>query len=410
MTDAATVAIRGIAAGGDGVGTLPDGRTVFMPRTAPGDRVTVRDLRLHARFARAEVARLVEAGPDRVEPPCPHYVADRCGGCQLMHLSLGGQHAAKRRIVGDALRRIGKLAIDDPPLVAAPASLGYRSKVTLTVRGGRIGFHRLGEAGRVFEVERCLLLEASLAALHERVRQARALLPPDVEQLVLRRDAEGGRHVIVRGGERAWDGGSELARAAGDGVVVWWHPSHGAARAVAGSDEPWPATVFEQVNPVVGAMVRELAVNESVGHEAALEGSPVGWDLYAGIGETTAMLTQRGIAVTSVERDPRAVELAIRRGPDGPVRLAGDVADRLARLPRPSLVLVNPPRAGMAEPVTAALARSGASRLVYVSCDPGTLARDLRRLGPRFRLTRLTAFDQFPQTAHLECVATLESS
>ncbi len=395
------------------MGSLDDGRTVFVPRTAPGDRVTVQNIRLHARFARADLADIVEPGPGRVEPPCPHYLADRCGGCQLMHLALPAQHAAKRRIVGDALRRIGKLTVDDPDIVAAPEPLGYRGKVTLAVRGSAIGFHRLGEAGRVFEVTRCLLLESGLDALHQGVRAARRLLPPETEQLVLRRDAEGGRHVIVRGGTQAWEGGRELHAQLGEGVVVWWQPTDGAARVVAGSDEPWPATVFEQVNPAVGRLVRRRAVDALVaGGEVSDRGETavVAWDLYAGIGEATTMLAAHGLAVTSVERDPRAVELALRRGPPGPTRLAGDVADRLGRLPRPALVLTNPPRSGMAASVTAALARSGAVRLVYVSCDPGTLARDLRRLGDRFRLLHLSAFDQFPQTAHLECVATLEPS
>src|SRR5512140_988707 len=89
------VTVRAIASGGDGVATLPDGRTVFIPRAAPGDRVRLRALRLHKRFARARIATVLEPGPDRVAPPCPHYVADDCGGCQLMHLSPDAQRAAK---------------------------------------------------------------------------------------------------------------------------------------------------------------------------------------------------------------------------------------------------------------------------------------------------------------------------
>ncbi len=409
VTGPEVVTIRGIAAGGEGVGTLADGRTVFVPRTAPGDRVTLHNLRLHARFARADMAEVVTASPDRVTPPCPHYIADRCGGCQLMHLDAEAQLAAKRRIAGDAMRRIAKLDRDDPPIVAAPAMLGYRSKVTFAIRGRTIGFHRLGEAGHVFEVERCLLLEPGLDALHRRLRQLRHLLPDDAEQVVLRRDAEGGLHLLIRGtAERAWDGGPDLATALGGEVVVWWQPPTGAARAMAGSGAPWPATVFEQVNPPVADAVRRHAIAELVGDDPAPAGA-VAWDLYAGIGEATTLLATAGLDVTSVERDPRAVALAGSLGAEGPVRLAGDVAVRIGRLPRPQLVFTNPPRTGMAEPVTAALARSGARRIVYVSCDPGTLARDLRRLGDQFHLTHFTAFDQFPQTAHLECVATLES-
>ena len=104
MTTANPVAIRAIAGGGDGVGTLDDGRTVFVPRTAPGDRVTITGVRRHASFARARVASIVEPGPGRAVPPCPHYLADNCGGCQIMHLDIATQRDTKSRIVGDAMR------------------------------------------------------------------------------------------------------------------------------------------------------------------------------------------------------------------------------------------------------------------------------------------------------------------
>ncbi len=427
MTESEPVAIRAIAAGGDGVGTLPDGRTVFVPRSAPGDQVTLRKLRMHQRFARGEVDRVVVSGPGRIDPPCPHYVGDQCGGCQLMHLHPAAQRAAKGRIVGDALRRIGRVDIADPEVVPASADLGYRAKVTLAVRDGVVGLHRRGEAGRIFELRRCLLLEPEIDALHQQLRAARGRLPRDASHVVLRRDAKGGRHVIVRtGGTAAWNGAAGLAAAIDPGVVVWWQPEGGAARALAGSDDPWPAAVFEQVNPAVGAMVREHAVAELTRFEtrdSRLESGSNGslesrisnresrflaWDLYAGIGEATAMLAAQGMRVQSIELDPRAVALAERLGPAGPQRHAGDVAGTLRRLDPPDLVLTNPPRTGMDEPVTRVLAESGAARIVYVSCDPGTLARDLRRLEGRYRLAAVAAFDQFPQTAHVECVATLE--
>src|SRR5690606_19085864 len=102
------VRILRLAAGGDGVGRVDDGRTLFVPRTAPGDLVELTDIRLHRRFARARLGRLLEASPDRVEPRCPHYVADECGGCQLQHLAPAAQGDARRAFVGDALRRIAK--------------------------------------------------------------------------------------------------------------------------------------------------------------------------------------------------------------------------------------------------------------------------------------------------------------
>ena len=130
------------------------------------------------------------------------------------------------------------------------------------------------------------------------------------------------------------------------------------------------------------------------------------WDLYAGIGETTEQLVGRGAVVDSVELDRRAVAEAETRGPAAR-RHTGRVEDLLRELRRPDLVIANPPRTGMDQRVTAELERLAPKRLVYISCDPATLARDLQRLS-RFRLTLVQAFDLFPQTTHVETVAVLE--
>src|SRR5882762_8042348 len=130
------VTISRIAVGGDGVGRLSDGRVVFVPRTAPGDRIRLREgsLQRHRNFARAEVGAIVESGPGRVAPPCPHYVHDHCGGCQLQHLAYDEQLKAKRAIVGDTLRRIGKLKIEDPDIVEALDEWRYRSKISMEAK------------------------------------------------------------------------------------------------------------------------------------------------------------------------------------------------------------------------------------------------------------------------------------
>lgn len=184
-------------------------------------------------------------------------------------------------------------------------------------------------------------------------------------------------------------------------VTIWYQPEGGAARAVAGSGEAFPATVFEQVHPTMGDRVRAFAV-EQLGD---VSGRRV-WDLYAGIGETTAQLIARGAIVESVEADRRAVAEAETRGPAA-LRHSGRVEDLLRELKPPDLVILNPPRTGMDERVTAELDRLAPSRLVYISCDPATLARDLQRL-PRFGIREVQAFDLFPQTTHVETVAVLE--
>ncbi len=401
------VTVRAIAAGGDGVASLPDGRAVFIPRAAPGDRVQLRDVRRHARFARAEIADIVEASPDRVTPPCIHYLADRCGGCQLMHLTAAAQRASKARIVGDAMRRIAHLDLADPDVVPPPAEFGYRTKVTFTWRHGHLGYHRLHDATQVFDVRECLIADVSVRELHTALREARRHLPPGPARVVLRIDRDHGAHIIVQSpAGDAWTGAKPLhaaLRRQGIETVIWWIPEGGQPRVLAGAGAPWPATVFEQVHPTMGRTVRSAAI-DALGD---VRGAAT-WDLYAGIGETAAALASRGAIVESVERDPRAVALAERLGPDGPRRHAAEVEAAVRTLAPPRLILTNPPRSGMAASVVDALRESGAARLVYISCDAATLARDLARLAPVYQLRTLQAFDQFPQTAHVECVAALD--
>jgi 23S rRNA (uracil1939-C5)-methyltransferase len=401
------VRVLRLAAGGDGVGRLEDGRTVFVPRTAPGDLVQPEALRTHRRFARARLGRLLEPSADRVEPRCPHYVRDDCGGCQLQHLAPEAQREARRGFVGDALRRLARRDVSDPPLVPSDREYDYRTKITLAVSsdGRRIGLHRYDRADQVFDLDWCHITVPALMELWQALRGLRPLLPPRLETVVLRGDRTGGRHVLFRaGGGEVWSGArplhAELDRR-GQPATIWWQQEDGVSRAMAGAGEAYPATVFEQVHPAMGDRVRAHAI----GALGRVAGRHV-WDLYAGIGETTAALAQAGASVESVESDRRAVAEAEARGPAAR-RHAGRVEHVLPELGAPELVITNPPRTGMDARVTEALERLRPARLVYVSCDPATLARDLARL-PGYRLTDVTAFDLFPQTAHVETVAVLE--
>ncbi len=390
---------------------------MFVPRTAPGDLVTLQRVRMSKTFARAEVLDIVEPSPERVEPACPHFGREQCGGCQLQQLSMPAQLAAKRAMVGEALRRIGKLAVEDPEIEPADLAWGYRNKVTLAVSDGArtIGFHRQGRPGDIFDLERCLIADPALMDLWSAVREHRALLPEHAEQLVLRRDRDGGLHLVVRvRGQTAWRSAALLHVALerrGVPAVLWWVPESGAPRAMAGASEPYPATVFEQVHPGMGKRVRDWALSH-LGPVAGL----TAWDLYAGVGDTTARLASEGAEVESVELDPRAVVEANRRGPDEGVRRhAGRAEDVVATLAPADVVVTNPPRTGMDPRVVDAIRAAAPRRIAYISCDAATLARDLSRLLPRvpasppLRLAALRAFDLFPQTAHVESVAILEA-
>lgn len=399
-----------LAAGGDGIGHLPDGRTVFVPRSAPGDVVDLARIREHRRYARARIGRLVESSPLRTDPACPHYVRDDCGGCQLQHLSGDAQRTARRAFVGDALRRIGGLDVADPELEPAPSDWEYRTKLTLHADGARIGLHPVDQPAAVFDLEVCLITAPSLLALWREVRARRHLLPRRLRHVVLRLDRSGGLHLVVEtAGAAPWPHADELHAAlehAGLRATLWLRPEEGAPRVRCGSTEAFPATVFEQVHPAMGDRVRT--------HALGLLGEVAGqsiWDLYAGIGDTTRALVARGAAVSSVESDRRAVVYAEGRSdPRGPGQarwVAARAEDAITALPRADQVVTNPPRTGMDARVTEALEAGGARRIVYIACDPATLARDIRRL-PSYRLAQVRAFDLFPQTAHVESVALLE--
>lgn len=405
----APVRIERIAAGGDGVGRLADGRAVFVPRAAPGDEVELEDVRLHRTYARARLGRLLTPGPGRVTPRCAHYDGDQCGACQLQHLSLEAQRSARQAIVRDALARIGGVTVADVPLAAAAPAWGYRHRITLHADPARrrLGFHPVGDARAAFDLVRCEIAAGPLNALWAGIRATREALPAALEAVVLRLGRDGRRHVVLRGPVRPTPEG--LARLSGcateGGPVSWWWEAGSALRPLTGEGEsPASASAFEQVNPAAGDAVRDFAL----GLLGDLSGRHA-WDLYAGTGDATRALRAAGATVESVERDAAAVAQADREGPaEGVRRHAGAVEAWVGRLRRPDVVFTNPPRAGMAPEVVAALQAARPGVLVYVSCDPATLARDLRRLGPGFGASRVQAFDLFPQTAHVETVVRLE--
>ena len=407
--------ITGIAVGGDGVGRLGDGRVVFVPRTVPGDRIRLREgsLQRHRNFARAELGELVAAGAARVAPPCPHYVHDHCGGCQLQHLAYDEQLKAKRALVGDSLRRIGKLKVEDPEVVEALEEWRYRSKISMAAKGGEgaataIGLHPFDRPNFVFPLADCHIADFRLMALWRELRPKLALLPAELTRLTLRLDREERRHIIAESAGEPWLNADELRRAlqgAVDGeVVCWWQPVDGAARVMAGTATGFPATAFEQVNPGMGMLTRRWAVDQL----GDVRGQTV-WDLYGGIGDTAALLVERGANVVSVDADEKAAMWGRDRLPA--VRfIAARAEDVLPSLPVPHAVVVNPPRAGLHWDVSLRLTSEPVPKLVYVSCDPATLARDLQRLNVNYQLTGVRAFDLFPQTAHVETVAVLEAA
>ncbi|MGH7538756.1 MAG: class I SAM-dependent RNA methyltransferase [Gemmatimonadales bacterium] len=421
------VLVSGIAAGGDGVGRLADGRAVFVPRTAPGDRVRLRDgsLRVHRHFARAEAGEIEQPAPARVTATCPHYSVDRCGGCQLQHLSYDAQLAAKRAIVGQSLRRIAKLAVADPEIVRADAPWRYRTEISLQVQDGRrrgwtgegsagashvVGLHPYDRPGAVFPLVDCEITDLRLMALWRDVRQHLDLFPNRLTRVTLRLDRDGARHVIAESSGEPWLTAERLRQALADGsMVCWWRPTDGAARVVAGPATGFPATAFEEENPVMGVLVRQWAV-EQLGDVRGL----VAWDLYGRIGDMALVLAGRGATVVSVDADEQAIAWA-RQRPESAVHgkrlrfIAARAEDVLPSLPEPQVVVVDPPRTGLPWDLTLRLGGDPVGRLVYLATDPATLARDLHRLSVNYHLRAVQAFDQFPQTAWVRTAVHLEA-
>lgn len=414
------VRIESVAAGGEGVGRLSDGRVVFVHRTAPGEVAEVELTEEKGRWTRGRLLRILQPSPDRREAPCRYY--DRCGGCTLEHLEYPAQLRAKARIVADALRRIGRFDILEPEVVASPCELRYRNRVSFALRrlpGGRVvaGFHELGRPGRIVDMGgSCLQPEEPIARAWDALRRewgtgAERLPAGDSLRLTLRATASGDVSLLVEGGSGSGQP-EELLRRVPGLVSIWHRPEDGAPRHLAGArvlTELWGdetvhlgGAAFLQVNRGTAALLEE--------HVARLAGDVEGLsvvDAYCGVGLHARRLARAGARVVGIELDRDAVAEARRASPAGARFEAGAVEHLLPPLLPAELVILNPPRAGVDAAVAEALVAEPPQRIVYVSCNPATLARDCRRLAEVFRIDGIRAFDLFPQTAHVETVVLL---
>ena len=402
--ESAELEIESIAAGGDGVGRT-SGVVVFVPRTAPGDRARVR-LERHKRFARGELDALLRPSPVRVPPPCRHYVVDRCGGCQIQHIGYAAQLEAKAGIIRDALQRIGKRDVALPEVVASDREWRYRTKLTLAMRrqpyGWVIGLHPYDDPVGVFGLEDCPIADERVIGTWREVMGASGLFPASDELRASVRLVEGGSAIVMEGAGD-WPTREEFFEAVPSAVALWWKPEGQSRRLVHERGAAPGGASFGQVNPGVAARLRVHVLERVAAHRPRTV-----IDAYAGTGDTAAPLAEAGMRVTAIELDREAAARCAMRLPAGSRALAGRVEDLLPRALPADVVLVNPPRTGLDERVPALLQRASRtpSAIVYVSCNPATLARDLARM-PRYRVTSIRGFDMFPQTAHVETVCEL---
>lgn len=397
------VRIESIAAGGDGVGRL-NGLAVFTPRTAPGELVDVA-VQQRGRMARGRLLEVIEASADRIPPRCRHYDGDRCGGCQVQHLQIEAQRSAKRRIITDAFRRIAKREVETPGIVPSPATWEYRSRLTLALRWGdrrwTMGLHAFDDVDRVFDLRECPITDPRIVRAWLAVRQASHALPRARELRGTIRRLGDDLALILEGGD-AWPQSREFAKAVPLLAVIRWRPERAASRVVVDRrSSGTPAESFDQVNQLVAVAAREEIVQRALGNAPRHA-----VDAYAGLGATARALAERGVTVTAIEADAAAARFTAGHLPAGSRAIAARVEDAIGQVLPADVVILNPPRAGVDARVTSAIERHRPACVLYMSCDPATLARDVSRL-PAYRVTSLRAYDMFPQTAHVEVLCEL---
>ncbi|MFC4063138.1 class I SAM-dependent RNA methyltransferase [Planomonospora corallina] len=390
-----------------------EGRVVFVRHALPGERVIAEVTEETTRFLRADAVKVLQASPDRVVAPCPFAGPGLCGGCDWQHATLPAQRRLKTDVVAEQLRRLAGIEwtgqVEEVP--GATDGLGWRTRVQFAVdRDGAAGLRR-HRSHDIQPVDACLIAHPGVEDVGAEVMNWRGA--SSVEVIT---SSTGDRAVVVAPKPRRTvavpdvDDGVAVMVNEGRGRTRTVHGRHHVVERVGGRDFQVTGSGFWQIHP--GAAETLLrAVMEFA------DPRPGEWalDLYCGVGLFAAGLAEAvgpDGAVFGVESDTVAVRDAERNLRDLPqARFArGYVESALDRhgIERADLVVVDPPRTGLGREVTDRVAALEASRIVYVSCDPATLARDLARFGERgYRLSGLRAFDAFPMTHHVESVALL---
>lgn len=436
--------ITSVTADGSGVGRY-EGLAVFVANAAVGDRITAHIIKVKKNYAVARIHQIVQPSPDRVRPDCP--VFQQCGGCAWRHISYEAECRLKEQTVADAFSRIGGLAIAPQPILAAEETEGYRNKAQYPVGGTaqalRIGFFA-PRSHRIVDCRTCRLQPPEFAGA------LRAFARWIAESRVSAYDEETGRgllrHIYLR---KAQETGEVMACAVvnGDEIPDSERLAGELLREVPGLRSLILNRNTARTNVVLGPVCKTLwgedgivdvlcgmrffisplafyQVNRSQAERlyrkaaeyAALTGEETLLDLYCGAGTIGLTMAGRARQVIGVEVVPEAVEDAKRNAALNGVRnarfLCGDASMAARQLAeegvRPDVIVIDPPRKGCGAQLIGTIAEMGPSRVVYISCDPATLARDLKlfaELG--YLVQEATPVDLFPRTGHVETVAWL---
>jgi 23S rRNA (uracil1939-C5)-methyltransferase len=439
--------VESLAYGGNGVART-NGFVVFVRRGLPGDRVRARVTKVKRSHAEALAVEVLQPGPQHVDAPCAHYPA--CGGCRFQDLAYESQLSQKQGWVRDAFQRIGGIA--EPPLEeivpCEPEVFHYRNKMEYSFApspsGPVIGFHKAGRWDEVLDIQKCWLTTDLGNAIREAVRdwaREEGLEPYSQE------DNTGYlRHLVVREGRNTNQVLVQLVTAPGEkferGYLVDVLRRFPEVKSIHWSVNDRPAEVtnlptellygddwieeelsglrfrvrpnaFLQTNTWMADKLYALARDA-----AGLTGDETVWDLYCGIGTIGLSMAADALTVWGIEVSEESVACALENaelnGITNAAFFAGNVGEvveeLLDRSGAPGVVVVDPPRAGLAGKALKRLGAIGAPRIVYVSCNPTTLASDAKVLREQwgYELVRARPVDMFPHTPHVECVALLE--
>jgi len=393
--------------GGDAMGRLPDGRAVFVPFGLPGEKARVRLTDEKRGHARGVIEELIEAAPERITPRCKHFTA--CGGCHYQHMDYPRQLEIKRAVVIEQLQRLA--GIETPPVapvVPSPAAWNYRNAVTfLQADDGRLGYSATS-GHSVLPIAECHLLEEPLADLWPRLE----LEPiPGLDQVELRLGAGEDVLMVLRSLEEQppeveLDLPLSAVYLTPLGPIVIAGEEFTVTEVLGRPFRVSAGSFFEVNTAQTEALVQHLLANLPLTPQSRV------LDIYSGAGVISAFLASKVAHIAAFEPEEAACgDFAVNLDEFDNLDLyQGPVHQSLAALrPQADLALISPPRSGIEHSVLDALIDLAIPNLAYLSSDPSTLARDLRRLmAGGYRLKQVTPFDFYPQTYHVECLALLE--
>lgn len=411
---------------GSGIGYM-EGIATFVPGLLPGETGLVEVIEAKKKWQRAQLLTIIQPSPERQDPPC--HVFEECGGCQLQHMSYPETLTWKQRWVEDALMRIGKIYADVRPTIGMATPWRYRNKARLhRDQTGRLGYFK-EKSQALVHFQDCLLLSERMNRWIRRTEEllTKEFLPIDIQTLTFRQNPQGDGLLLLEGGtfsaiSAEVEKRPELLNALlQDGLrSIWWADSQGGLKLVSGDEMFHHAILgldfkvsplsFLQVNTIQTEILYDL-----VRKETKLTGEETVWDLYTGIGTLALCIAPKAKRVLGIEENPFAIKDALKNAAKqknlGQVEfLVGKVEDLMIKIDdQPDVVVLDPPRAGMHPSVIRRLLEVEPKRIIYVSCDPGTLARDLSILtAEHYMVESVQPVDMFPWTQHVETVVLLE--